>query len=460
MSWGGSEFLGQQAYDSYFTTPSGHIPETFIAASGDSGQYGGAQWPASSTNVMAVGGTTLYSANSTGAYGTETGWDGSSGGLSSVVGEPAYQSNAVGLLGARAVPDVAYDADPNTGFAVYDSVSYDGVAGWQEIGGTSAGAPQWAALIAIANQQRLANHQTTLDGVSEALSAMYASYSAPGTTGYASYTGLFHDVTSGGGSYFFGGGASEGYDLVTGLGSPNAPSIVSALAGAAPVANAGAVTKTPATTSHWHASRFASADLTVQTTSAPAQSTSTSISLPALTASKNTGQVLGSNHVATRVAVAPSGIQAAPSHHYDAAVWTAILGTATADVAAGTSEAIVAVESAAAQTVHAAKLVSVKLADVVAAAADAPVEVAAETHVWLQLANLDASVFADSMRAFAHESAALEATTLRSNWSRSVAVTAAAILSDTILVGYWYFGRARRKAKAAAAENSVAMAAR
>ena len=68
MSWGGSEFFSwgggesqsQTTYDPYFTTPAGHQGVTFIASAGDSGSQSGVQWPASSTNVLSVGGTSLY----------------------------------------------------------------------------------------------------------------------------------------------------------------------------------------------------------------------------------------------------------------------------------------------------------------------------------------------------------------------------------------------------------------
>ena len=53
-------------------------------------------------------------------------------------------------------PDVSYNANPGTGYAIYDSVGISGVTGWFQVGGTSAGTPQWAALIAIANSSRAA----------------------------------------------------------------------------------------------------------------------------------------------------------------------------------------------------------------------------------------------------------------------------------------------------------------
>ena len=75
MSWGGGEFRGQTGYDGYFTTPSGHNGVTFVTASGDSGAWSGAQWPASSTQVVAVGGTTLQT-DSAGNSQSETAWYG------------------------------------------------------------------------------------------------------------------------------------------------------------------------------------------------------------------------------------------------------------------------------------------------------------------------------------------------------------------------------------------------
>jgi len=247
MSWGGSEFFdwgggesdSQLTYDPDFTTPAGHQGVTFIASAGDSGSRAGVQWPASSPNVLSVGGTTLNLSDDSGTYGSESGWSGTSSGYSQVETEPDYQL-AVQDTGARSVADVAYDADPNTGLATYDSVPYEGVSGWQVVGGTSAGAPQWAALVAIADQGRVLNGEGTLDGASQTMSTLYALYSAPGTSGYSTYASYFNDVTTGGGgSHRFrwggsgssGNSAAPGYDLITGLGSPKAASLVDALIG-------------------------------------------------------------------------------------------------------------------------------------------------------------------------------------------------------------------------------------
>ena len=83
---------------------------TYIAASGDTP---GVDYPAASPDVLAVGGTTL-NLNASGGYGSETAWYDSGGGYSQFESEPAYQQS-VQTTGQRSVPDVAFDADPNTG---------------------------------------------------------------------------------------------------------------------------------------------------------------------------------------------------------------------------------------------------------------------------------------------------------------------------------------------------------
>jgi subtilase family serine protease len=206
ISWGSSEFPQETQLDGYFTTPAGHRNVSFVAAAGDSGPPG--LWPAYSPNVLAVGGTHLQTGAS-GNYRMEIGWNFGGGGYSQFEREPSYQAG-VQSSGARTIPDVAYDADPNTGFAVYDSLDPYATAGWDVIGGTSAGTPQWAALLAVANQQRAASGLPAL--------AAADLYQLP--------IADFHDVTVG----FNGFSAGPGYDLVTGRGTPYADRIVHALA--------------------------------------------------------------------------------------------------------------------------------------------------------------------------------------------------------------------------------------
>ncbi len=136
MSWGTAEFDGETSLDSLFTTPPGHQGVSFVASSGDGGSALGPTWPASSGNVISVGGTDL-STDSNGDYAGETPWAGSGHGISSQEPEPSYQAG-VQNTGARVIPDVSYDADPNSGYLVYDSVPDQSAAGWKVIGGTSA----------------------------------------------------------------------------------------------------------------------------------------------------------------------------------------------------------------------------------------------------------------------------------------------------------------------------------
>jgi hypothetical protein len=225
MSWGSPEFSGENTFDSYFTTPAGHLGGsnglgganiaggiTYVAASGDSGA--GVCYPAASPNVLSVGGTSL-TLSSSGGYGSETAWSGSGGGYSGFEAEPTYQ-NSVQSTGMRSNPDVAYNADPNNGYWIYDSLGYAGYSGWLQVGGTSAAAPQWAALVAIADQGRAINGHGSLDGATQTLPAIYA---LPASD--------FHDITSGSNGY----PATTGYDPVTGRGSPIANLVISGLVG-------------------------------------------------------------------------------------------------------------------------------------------------------------------------------------------------------------------------------------
>ncbi|RQV16681.1 peptidase S8/S53 subtilisin kexin sedolisin [Burkholderia cenocepacia] len=214
MSFGGNEFSSETGFDSHFDVPG----VTFVASSGDSGT--GTEYPAASPYVVSVGGTTL-SSDTAGNYIGEAAWSGSGGGVSSVEAEPAGQTAwPIPVAGKRGVPDVSYDANPSSGFAVYDSVTYQGQAGWFQVGGTSAGAPQWAALVAIANSLRTAAGKASLSGAYDTLYAV-------GKTAYGSD---FHDVTTGSnGNCGSVCNAAGGYDYVTGLGSPIAPALVQAL---------------------------------------------------------------------------------------------------------------------------------------------------------------------------------------------------------------------------------------
>ncbi|HET9645659.1 MAG TPA: S53 family peptidase, partial [Burkholderiaceae bacterium] len=183
---------------------------TYLAATGDNGAE--VSWPAVSPNVLAVGGTTL-SYNGTATRG-ETAWSGSGGGISAYVSAPLYQAGAPGIsvLSQRAVPDVAFNADPMSGqyVAVADKAGVHWVAG----GGTSISTPQWAGLIAAGNALRQQGGKAAI-GLPHI--TIYTSASAPGN-----YASAFADIISGGnGTCGLQCSAHPGFDMVTGLGTPN-----------------------------------------------------------------------------------------------------------------------------------------------------------------------------------------------------------------------------------------------
>jgi hypothetical protein len=193
----------------HFLAPAGHTGVTFVASSGDDGV---AEFPATSPNILSVGGTNL-SADASGNYLGETGWSESGGGMSLYESLPSYQA---GVFPAgttkRGNPDVAYVA--GSPVSVYDSFS-NPTHPWGGATGTSVGAPQWAALIAIANQGRATVGLGSLDGVTQTLSFLYQ---APASD--------FHDITTGSNVGF---SAKPGYDLVTGRGTPIANQVISYL---------------------------------------------------------------------------------------------------------------------------------------------------------------------------------------------------------------------------------------
>ncbi len=200
MSWGGSEFSGESSYDYHFSVSG----VSFTASSGDSGT--GTIYPSASPYVVGVGGTTL-NVDSSGNVNSETAWSGSGGGVSSYESAPSYQSGFNSNSG-RGIPDVSYDADPNTGVPVYDSYGY---GGWNQVGGTSVGAPQWAAISAIVNS-----------GGGQLSSVSFGTNTAlyKAATGSA-YSANYRDIISGSnGACGTLCTAGVGYDFVTGLGSP------------------------------------------------------------------------------------------------------------------------------------------------------------------------------------------------------------------------------------------------
>jgi subtilase family serine protease len=204
MSWGGGDGSGDSSLDAHFN----HSGVTYLASAGDTAAQ--VEYPAASPYVLAVGGTSLTLTTSN-AYSSETAWSSSGGGVSSFEAQPGYQTNYGIHNSGRGTVDVSFDADPNTGVYVYDSF-YFGGGGWFQVGGTSLSAPSWAGLVALADQGRSTPLSTNnLTSRTE--------YNAATGTVYASN---YHDITTGSNGH----PAGPGYDLVTGVGSPQANNLV------------------------------------------------------------------------------------------------------------------------------------------------------------------------------------------------------------------------------------------
>ena len=223
------------------------VGQSFLSASGDSDAFtSGASSvngvdnpsldnaPSSSPYITEVGGTTLTMSGTGGAWSSETVWNwgyiasdggyvGSSGGISSYYAIPSWQMNLANLAAVggsasyRNIPDVALTAD-NVYVAYSDGSS-------AIFGGTSCAAPLWAAFIAMVNQQAVANGKAPAGFINP---AVYTIAAGP------NYASCFHDVTTGNNTWssspslFY---AASGYDLCTGLGTPNGQGLINALAG-------------------------------------------------------------------------------------------------------------------------------------------------------------------------------------------------------------------------------------
>ncbi|AYV76071.1 MAG: peptidase S8 and S53 subtilisin kexin sedolisin [Terrestrivirus sp.] len=245
MSFGGAESSSETSTlttafdDGLFTGIIGNQNITFCASAGDSP---GVEYPASSPNVLGVGGSTL-TLTSTGAYGSEVAWKTSSieatgGGVSVYEPEPLYQKNPAinqtvfdykttktTTTGTgrnkktittttttldRGTPDVAFDANPSTGVPVYNTY-YAKNGTWYEVGGTSFSVLAWAAIVLLANQLRASK---SLPPLSNSV-LQTGLYKLPGTTsGTYTYSNCFNEI----------GGTN--YTLLTGLGSPKVTNLI------------------------------------------------------------------------------------------------------------------------------------------------------------------------------------------------------------------------------------------
>ena len=205
MSWGSSEGGASSSTESILTSGNG----INFASTGDSGAFYGlhgnyTSYPASSPNVVAVGGTTTVCSDSTpGKLLATIAWEEGGGGPSALFGKPSYQSGIIGTDPTyRSLPDLSANADPQTPFALINT-SYYGVTYVFFVGGTSESSPILAALQNDSGDNWGGNTVAFL-------SHIYGSI-AGGT-----YTKYFNDVKAGYNGFL----AGTRYDMATGLGTP------------------------------------------------------------------------------------------------------------------------------------------------------------------------------------------------------------------------------------------------
>ncbi len=247
VSWGDCEKnMGQQEVnqENQFFQQAAAQGQSILVAAGDSGSSGcfqlmgggydfslNADDPAAQPYVTGVGGTNLV-LKSDNSYQSETVWNGGllggagGGGLSQFWKQPSWQIGP-GVKnqysnGMRETPDVSLDADPATGYPVYCTAGSNctgggitgGSSGWLTVGGTSAAAPMWAAMVALANQEAAKAGKSALGFLNPALYKIASG---------SNYGRDFHDITaSGNNDEGFNGGAypvTQNYDMATGWGS-------------------------------------------------------------------------------------------------------------------------------------------------------------------------------------------------------------------------------------------------
>lgn len=228
MSWGGGETSSINT-DTTFTNKN----VVFVASSGDGAYYSPTfpiQYPASSANVLAVGGTTIspLSISNSSIPRNEYVWNSEGFGISNYVAQPTWQTPVVPTQTTtqkyRAVPDVVFVADPYTGVVI----NYAG--SWYSIGGTSVSAPCWAGIIALANQQRVsASPSKPLLTNATLLPALYNSTSSAlfnnlsnffiSNSSLPAYQQVYNYTTP-----------NDKYNLPSGLGSPNVANMINYLA--------------------------------------------------------------------------------------------------------------------------------------------------------------------------------------------------------------------------------------
>jgi hypothetical protein len=238
MSFGGGESILDLALDQdVFDNPAILANVSFIASAGDVG--GEVSYPAMSPYVTSVGGTELFLDEDggriipTGEPASEIAWADGGGGVSTIEPSPVYQGG-LPTPATRVGPDVAWDADPSTGPAIYfSSPNPAGDTGWEQIGGTSFGSPSIAAVVALANQVRQSAHMGEIGAnLNNAIYLLNTDFPTGTHLGGTVDARDFNDIIFGAAGA---NAAGIGYDLATGWGTPNAQGLIPDLAALANV---------------------------------------------------------------------------------------------------------------------------------------------------------------------------------------------------------------------------------
>lgn len=236
FGWGGTP-ASEPGYEQIFKELAAQGQSSFVA-SGDAGASLSGGYPGNSPNITDAGGTDLTTSAAGGPWLSESGWIGSGGGWNTASPIPSYQNGVIGSANGgdpsyRNIPDVSAEANTDNYFCANGSCQGG-------IGGTSLAAPRWAAFVSLINQQASAN--ATSAGANAPLGFLNPTIYSDGQG--ASYGSIFHDITTGNnengtscavgtlgclsnGQQGF--DAVTGFDLVTGWGSPNGPSVFDTL---------------------------------------------------------------------------------------------------------------------------------------------------------------------------------------------------------------------------------------
>ncbi len=255
FGWGGTPG-SEPGYEQIFKELAVQGQSSFVASGDSGGNSGGGGYPGNSPNITDAGGTDLTTASPGGSWSSETGWVGSGGGWNTSSPIPsglpnflwnqttAINSSNGGDSSFRNIPDVSAEANTDNYFCSNGSCQGG-------IGGTSLAAPRWAAFVALINQQAAANANATGGNPSLGLLNPTIYPVGLGQNSNAPYSSVFHDIMSGSdpssstppltctigslgcldvnGEGLEGFNSETGFDLVTGWGSPNGPTIFNAL---------------------------------------------------------------------------------------------------------------------------------------------------------------------------------------------------------------------------------------